>query len=86
MFRTVKQRREVKFLLVYAGMLDYELDSDNITNFPKVSTIGEGGGGMPLGHGATEKSQCCRQMRHYTPSFFILFASYGPTNSRYCNV
>ena len=28
-------------------MLDYELDSDNITNFPKVSTIGEGGGACP---------------------------------------
>jgi hypothetical protein len=75
MFRTVKQRREVKFLLVYAGMLDHELDSD-ITNFPKVSTIGEGGGGAwPLGHGATEKSQCCRQMRYYTSSFFILLAT-----------
>ena len=36
MFRIIKQRREVKFPLVYAGMLDHE-DSDNITdisNFP----------------------------------------------------
>jgi hypothetical protein len=32
MFRIVEQRREVKFPLVYAGMLDHE-DSDNITNF-----------------------------------------------------
>ena len=32
MFRIVKQRREVKFPLVYAGMLDHE-DSDNITKF-----------------------------------------------------
>jgi hypothetical protein len=32
MFRIVKQRREVKFPLVYAGMLDHE-DSDNTINF-----------------------------------------------------
>ena len=32
MFRIIKQRREVKFPLVSAGMLDQE-DSDNITNF-----------------------------------------------------
>jgi hypothetical protein len=32
MFRIVKQRREIKFPLVYAGMLDHK-DSDNITNF-----------------------------------------------------
>jgi hypothetical protein len=45
MFRIVKQRREVKFRLVYAGMLDHE-DSDNITNkfpiFRRVSTIRRG--------------------------------------------
>ena len=58
MFRIVKQRREVKFPLVYAGMHDQQ-DSDNKTNkfpnFRRVSTIRRGMAPLPPppGHGAT---------------------------------